>query len=62
MERDSRLAASALRQVEAVPPVALLPALLQHIDRIDSTTDRIAAACRDAVTSKQLRQFIGREV
>jgi hypothetical protein len=50
-----------LRQVEAPPAAALLPALLQHISRIDTTIDRIAAACPDAVTSKQLRQLIGSE-
>ena len=61
MEQDIRVAASALRQIEAAPPTASLPALLQHIDRIDSTIDRIAATCPDAATSKQLRQLIGRE-
>jgi hypothetical protein len=61
MEQDIRLAASALRQVEAAPHAASLPALLRHIDRIDSTIDRIAATCPDAVTSKQLRRLIGRE-
>jgi hypothetical protein len=50
-----------LRQVEATPAAASLPALLQHIDRIDSTIDCIAATCSDAVTSKQLRQLIGSE-
>jgi hypothetical protein len=61
MEQDIRLAASALRQIESVPSTASLPALLHHIDRIDSTIDRIATACPDAVTSKQLRRLIGKE-
>jgi hypothetical protein len=61
MVQDMRLAASALRRVEAAPPTAPLPALLQHISHIDGTIDRIAAACPDAVTSKQLRQLIGRD-
>jgi hypothetical protein len=61
MERDIRLAALALRQVEAAPSAASLPALLQHINRIDTTIGRIAATCPDAGTSKQLRQLIGKE-
>jgi len=52
MEHDIRLAAGALRQVEQPPPLALLPALHQEIERA-------AASCSDAGTTRRLRQLIG---
>jgi hypothetical protein len=52
MERDIRLAAGALRQVEQPPPLALLPALHQEIERA-------AASSSDAGTARRLRQLIG---
>jgi hypothetical protein len=65
MEQDIRLAATALRQVhhqevhhqeahhqEAPPPLALLPALHQEIERT-------AASCSDAIAAGRLRKLIG---
>jgi hypothetical protein len=52
MEQDIRLAASTLRQVRNPPPLALLPALHQEIERA-------AASCSDAVTAGHLRRLIG---
>ena len=54
MEQDIRLAASALRQVKLPPPLALVPALHQEIERA-------AASCNDAITVRRLRKLIGTE-
>ena len=60
MEKDIRLAATALRQSrhqdvrhqEVPPPLALLPALHQEIERT-------AASCSDTVAAGRLRKLIG---
>ena len=52
MEQDIRLAATALRQVEHPPPLALLPAL--HLEIAHA-----AASCSDAATAHRLRKLIG---
>ena len=52
MEQDIRLAATALRQVEHLPPPALLPAL--HLE-----IEHAAASCSDTTTAHRLRKLIG---
>ncbi len=54
IERDIRLAASALREVRRPPPRALLMALRFEIESA-------AASCSDAGTARHLRALIGGE-
>jgi hypothetical protein len=54
MEQDIRLAAGALRYIKESPPLALLPALHQEIERT-------AASCSDASAARRLRKLIGPE-